>query len=81
VYHHVSEAHLHRYLGEFDFRYNQRVALGASDDQRMVKAGSGIIGKRLTYRWTRRHEETSFSRRPVAYPTAGAYRTLRFSRV
>ena len=21
-YHHVSEAHLHRYLGEFDFRYN-----------------------------------------------------------
>jgi len=33
VYHHVSEAHLHRYLAEFDFRYNQRIALGVDDDQ------------------------------------------------
>ena len=24
VYQHVSEAHLHRYLSEFDFRYNNR---------------------------------------------------------
>src|SRR6266851_2656230 len=28
VYHHVSEVHLHRYAAEFDFRYNQRAALG-----------------------------------------------------
>jgi hypothetical protein len=61
VYHHVSEAHLHRYLGEFDFRYNQRVALGVSGDQRMAKAASGIIGKRLTYRRARRPEETEAS--------------------
>ena len=58
VYHHVSEAHLHRYLAEFDFRYNQRGALGVNDDQRMAKATKGIVGKRLTYRRTRRAEET-----------------------
>jgi hypothetical protein len=34
VYHHVSQAHLKRYLCEFDFRYNYRVALGFTDKQR-----------------------------------------------
>jgi ISXO2-like transposase domain len=58
VYHHVSEEHLHRYLGEFDFRYNQRIALGVDDDQRMAKAAKGIVDKRLTYRRARRPEET-----------------------
>ena len=28
----VSEAHLHRYLAEFDFRYSNRAALGVDDD-------------------------------------------------
>jgi hypothetical protein len=28
VYQHCDEKHLHRYLAEFDFRYNQRTALG-----------------------------------------------------
>jgi hypothetical protein len=28
VYQHVSEAHLRRYLAEFDFRYNNRSGLG-----------------------------------------------------
>jgi transposase-like protein len=50
VYHHVSQEHLKRYLGEFDFRYNQRIALGVSDMQRTEKAILGIVGKRLTYR-------------------------------
>jgi len=53
VYHHVSEQHLKRYLCEFDFRYNERIALGVGDDERMTKALSGIVGKRLTYRRTR----------------------------
>ena len=53
VYHHVSETHLHRYAAEFDFRYNQRAALGINDDQRMATAAKGIVGKRLTYRRTR----------------------------
>jgi len=50
VYHHVSPAHLHRYAAEFDFRYNQRVALGVDDHARTTRVLRGIIGKRLTYR-------------------------------
>ena len=50
VYHHVSEQHLKRYLAEFDYRYNERMALGISDAQRMEKSIPGIVGKRLTYR-------------------------------
>jgi transposase-like protein len=52
VYHNVSEAHLKRYLAEFDFRYNERMALGVDDAHRTVKALQGIAGKRLTYRRT-----------------------------
>jgi transposase-like protein len=52
TYHHVSQKHLKRYLGEFDFRYNERVALGVNDSQRATKALKGIQGKRLTYRRT-----------------------------
>lgn len=50
TYHHVSQEHLKRYLGEFDFRYNFRVALGYNDDDRTSEALRGIVGKRLTYR-------------------------------
>lgn len=38
VYHHVSEQHLKRYLCELDFRYNERIALGAGDQERAEKA-------------------------------------------
>ena len=34
IYQHVSEAHLQRYLNEYDFRYNNRVALGIDDAER-----------------------------------------------
>lgn len=50
VYQHASEKHLHRYLAEFDFRYNNRIALGVNDGERAVLAIKGIAGKRLTYR-------------------------------
>jgi len=50
VYQHCSEKHLHRYLAEFDFRYNQRISLGVDDNMRTERAISGIVGKRLTYR-------------------------------
>jgi hypothetical protein len=50
TYHHVSEALLHRYLAEFDFRFNERAALGVNDANRMEKMAKGITGKRLTYR-------------------------------
>jgi transposase-like protein len=49
VYHSISEAHLHRYLAEFDFRYNNRSKLGVEDDMRAAMALKGIEGKRLTY--------------------------------
>jgi transposase-like protein len=47
VYHSVSEAHLHRYLAEFDFRYNNRSKLGVKDTERAAKAMKGMVGKRL----------------------------------
>jgi len=50
VYQHCSEKHLHRYLAEFDFRYNNRVRLGINDPARTENALRGIVGKRLTYR-------------------------------
>jgi hypothetical protein len=49
TYHHVSPLHLKRYLAEFDFRYNERMALGVDDKTRAAKAIKGIVGKRLTY--------------------------------
>jgi transposase-like protein len=54
VYQHCSKEHLHRYLAEFDFRYNQRIALGVDDVERAETALRGIVGKRLTYRTTNR---------------------------
>src|SRR5690606_6899856 len=50
VYQHCGEAHLHRYLAEFDFRYNRRTALKITDAERHDDLLSMIGGKRLTYR-------------------------------
>lgn len=50
TYQHCSEKHLHRYLAEFDFRYNNRIALGVADTERAENLAKGIVGKRLTYR-------------------------------
>jgi transposase-like protein len=49
TFHHVSQQHLKRYLAEFDFRYNERSALGVNDKMRAAKAVKGVVGKRLTY--------------------------------
>lgn len=49
TFHHVSEAHLKRYLAEFDFRYSYRSALGITDAMRADEAVRGVVGKRLTY--------------------------------
>ena len=49
TYQHCKEKHLHRYLAEFDFRYNNRVRLGVNDEERAVKMVKGAQGKRLTY--------------------------------
>jgi len=50
VYQHCREKHLHRYMAEFDFRYNHRTAQGVSDMGRTTVALFGAKGKRLTYR-------------------------------
>lgn len=50
VYQHCGERHLHRYLAEFDFRYNARTALGVDDAMRADKALKSVVGKRLTYK-------------------------------
>jgi transposase-like protein len=49
VYQHCDAKHLHRYLSEFDFRYNNRVALDVNDYQRAENLLAGVVGKRLTY--------------------------------
>ena len=49
VYQHCSEKHLHRYLAEFDFRFNHREALGWNDEARTIAAIQASDGKRLTY--------------------------------
>jgi transposase-like protein len=49
VYQHCGHNHLNRYLAEFDFRYNNRKALGVDDVQRAENLLQGVRGKRLTY--------------------------------
>jgi transposase-like protein len=47
VYHHVGKQHLHRYLSEFDFRYNSRKE---KDGDRTLLALKSTGGKRLMLR-------------------------------
>jgi transposase-like protein len=49
TYQHVERKHLNRYLAEFDFRQNTRIALGIDDVERARRAVRGMVGKRLTY--------------------------------
>jgi transposase-like protein len=50
TYQHCSEAHLNRYLAEFDFRANTREKFGIDDVSRADIALTATKGKRLTYR-------------------------------
>ena len=52
VYQHCGHNHLNRYLAEFDFRYNNRMALGVNDVTRAETLLVGVVGKRLTYQTT-----------------------------
>ena len=54
VYQHVGANHLRRYIGEFDFRYNNR---GISDEERAIVALKGIDGKRLMFRDSSANQE------------------------
>ena len=46
-FHHVSDKHLHRYLGEFDRRWNTRKS---ADGDRALGVIKSAPGRRLTYR-------------------------------
>lgn len=48
VYQHCDEKYLHRYLSEFEFRFNTRTKLGWNDKERATLALKGAAGKRLT---------------------------------
>jgi transposase-like protein len=50
IYQHCGKQHLHRYVAEFEFRYNNRAALDIDDDTRAAAIAKGAEGKRLTYR-------------------------------
>lgn len=53
IYQHCKKQHLHRYLAEFDFRYNHRSGKGTDDPERAEKVLQGVVGRRLTYETTR----------------------------
>ena len=61
TYQWVSPTHLKRYVGEFDFRYNNRIGLGIDDMQRTEKVARRAVGKRLTYQRTRQQPEAEAS--------------------
>lgn len=48
AYQHCASHHLHRYLSEFDFRYNNSVVLEVDDGQRADNILAGVTGKRVT---------------------------------
>lgn len=50
VYQHCGKQHLHRYVAEFEFRYNNRIANGVGDKERAAIALKAAEGRRLTYR-------------------------------
>jgi hypothetical protein len=52
IYQHCAKKHMHRYLAEFDFRYNARIAKGVDDTSRADKLLKRVVGKRLTYETT-----------------------------
>jgi transposase-like protein len=47
TFHHVGKGHLHRYVSEFEFRYNRR---DITDGERAADIVTGAEGKRLTYK-------------------------------
>jgi transposase-like protein len=50
TYHKCDAQHLQRYVTEFEFRFNNRTALGVTDKMRAETLLKGVEGKRLTYR-------------------------------
>ena len=49
IYQQCGEQHSHRYLAEFDFRYNARQSLGVTDQQRTSRAVMGNLGAEFVH--------------------------------
>ena len=58
-FHHVSEAHLHRYLAEADFKYNHRQSLGIGDKERAEALLRGTRARYSTPSRSPSHERLS----------------------
>ena len=58
IYQHCREKHHHRYLAEFDFRYNHRAKLGYTGAQRPAAMIAGTVGKRLTINNLTAHDDS-----------------------
>jgi hypothetical protein len=50
VYQHCDEKYLHRYLSEYEYRFNTRTKLGFTDKERATLALQRTVGRRLTLR-------------------------------
>ena len=50
IYQHCGKQHLHRYVSEYEFRYNYRSANGYNDADRADAILKSAEGRRLTYR-------------------------------
>ena len=82
VYQHCAEPHLHRYLGEFQFRYNNRIALGCNNGDRAAAMLQGVVGTPPTVpNWVLRHPdrtELEFTMLPFAGLVPLGYYAVRF---
>jgi hypothetical protein len=82
IYQHCSEKHLHRYLAEFDFRYNNRIALGTDDQNRAARALEGAKGKRLPIKELTKRRSKGFTNKDggnrfTAIPSFAIWPTIR----
>jgi hypothetical protein len=50
IYQHCGRQHLHRYVAEFEFRHNHRIANEVNDTERAALILKAAEGRRLTYR-------------------------------
>ncbi len=50
VYQRCGKQHLHRYVAEFEFRYNHRTANDWTDTERAAEVLKAAEGRRLAYR-------------------------------
>jgi hypothetical protein len=77
-YFHVSETHLHRYAAEFDFRHNNRIALGIDDLERTAARSSapranGLPTKQLISRGGKRRRPAESQPAEVTVQIRGSF--------